>query len=162
MTFKKIGQPLNKSWLWQIIEGIREKNLQAALLFVVFSNTFPSVQRGKMKKILLPYGIPHTKRVTAIMILYKNTKSLVRSPEILASLTSKHGILQGNILAPFLFIITLDYILITFLNTHLVFILSPKLPSQYPTKKLTNIDYADDLTITADTITNPTVSLHNL
>ncbi len=47
--------------------------------------------------------------VAAIMMLYKNTKSLVRSPDgdtgffdILA------GVLQGDTLAPFLFVITLE------------------------------------------------------
>ena len=64
-----------------------------------------------MEKILLAYGIPK-EIVAAIMILYRNTKSMVRSPngdteffDILA------GVLQGDTLAPFLFVICLDYVL---------------------------------------------------
>ena len=66
-----------------------------------------------MEQILLVYGIPK-ETVAAIMILYRNTKVKVRSPDgdtdyfnIIA------GVLQGNTLAPFLFIICLDYVLKT-------------------------------------------------
>ena len=62
-------------------------------------------------EILKAYGIP-TKIVDAISILYKDTEAQVITPdgdteffEILA------GVLQGDTLAPFLFIIALDYAL---------------------------------------------------
>lgn len=97
-------------------------------------------------------------------MLYKNIKYLIGSPDILASLTSKLGFFRVDILAPFLFLNTLDTLLRTSLYKlhHLVFTLSPRLSSQYPAKKLINIDYANDLAITADTITNATVLQHNL
>ncbi len=54
----------------------------------------------------------HKETVAAIAILYRNTKVKVRSPDgdteyfdIVA------GVLQGDLLAPYLFIICLDYIL---------------------------------------------------
>lgn len=74
------------------------------------------------------------------------------------------GVLQGETLAPFLFVISLDFVLRTLLDKHhhLGFTLSLRLSSWYPPEKLTDVDYADDLAITADTITNATVLLHNL
>ncbi len=89
------------------------------------------------------------------MMLYKNIKSLVRSPDgdtdffdILA------GVLQGDTLAPFLFIITLDYVLRTSLdkNSDFGFTLTERLSSRNPANKLTNFDYADDLAITDDAV----------
>ena len=121
----------NRSTLGQIltvrrmVEGIEAKNLEAVMLFVDFSKAFDSVHREKLSQILKAYGIPD-ETVAAIMILYKNTTSMVRYPdgdtdifEILA------GVLQGDTLAPFLFVIALDYVLRTSvdLNNHLGFTL---------------------------------------
>ena len=66
-----------------------------------------------MEQIRLAYGLPK-ETVAAITILYRNTKVKVRSPDgeteyfdIVA------GVLQGDTLAPYLFIICLDYVLRT-------------------------------------------------
>ena len=61
----------------RIIEGVNEKNLTATLLFIDFSKAFDSLHRGKMAEILKAYGIPE-KIINAIMIAYKDTKSIVR------------------------------------------------------------------------------------
>ena len=95
----------------RILEGIQAKNLQVTLLFVDFTKAFNSIYRGKMEQILLAYGLPK-ETIAAITILYKNNKVKVRSPDgdteyfdIVA------GVLQGDTLAPYLFIICLDYAL---------------------------------------------------
>ena len=49
-------------------------------LFVDFSKAFDSKHRGKMEQILLAYGLPK-ETITAIMMLYKNTKVKVHSPD---------------------------------------------------------------------------------
>ena len=71
-----------------------------------------------MEQILLAYGLPK-ETVAAIMILYRNTKVKVRSPDgdteyfdIVA------GVLQGDTLAPYLFIICLDYVLRTSIDNN--------------------------------------------
>ena len=99
--------------LRRILEGVRAKNLQATILFGDFTKAFDSIHRGKIEQILLAYGIPK-ETVAAITILYRNTKVKVRSPDgdtdyfdIIA------GVLQGDTLAPYLFIICLDYVLRT-------------------------------------------------
>ena len=62
-------------------------------------------------EILASYGVPD-KIISAIQVLYLSTTAQVLSPdgetdlfEILA------GVLQGDTLAPYLFIIALDYVL---------------------------------------------------
>ena len=81
--------------------------------FVDFFKAFDSIHRGKMEHILLTYGLPK-ETVRAIMMLYKNTKVKVSSLDgdtdyfdIVA------GVLQGDTLTPYLFIICLDYVLRT-------------------------------------------------
>ena len=83
------------------------------ILFVDITKAFDSIHREKMELILLAYDLPK-ETVAAIMMLYRNTKVKVRSPDgdtdyfdIVA------GILQGDTLAPYLFIICLDYVLRT-------------------------------------------------
>ena len=56
----------------RILEGVRAKNRDATILFVVFTKAFVSIHRGKIEQILLAYGLPK-ETVAAIMILYKNT-----------------------------------------------------------------------------------------
>ena len=92
----------------RILEGVYAKNLPATLLFIDFSKAFDSIHRGRMNDILLAYGIPKEK-VNGIMMLYKNTRSLVRSPDGDTSFFDiTAGVLQGDTLAPFIFIICLD------------------------------------------------------
>ena len=106
-----------------------------------------------MEQILQAYGIPK-ETVAAIMILYKNTKVKVRSPdgdtdffEIVA------GVLQGDSLAPYLFIICLDYVLRTSIDKIKEdgFELIKKKSRRYPAKPITDADYADDIAILANT-----------
>ena len=64
-----------------------------------------------MKQIFLAYGLPK-ETVTAIMMLYKNTKVKVCSQEGDTDLFDiVAGVLQGDTLTPYLFIIFLGYIL---------------------------------------------------
>ena len=95
----------------RILEGIKSKNLPATLLFIDFSKAFDSIHRGKMKEILSAYGIPK-ETVDAIMIMYQDTQSMVRSPDGDTDFFDiSAGVLQGNTLAPYIFIICLDYVL---------------------------------------------------
>ena len=64
----------------RILEGVRVKSLQATLIFVDFTKAFDSIHRGKMEQILLAYGLLK-ETVAAIIILYRNTKVKVRSPD---------------------------------------------------------------------------------
>ena len=142
--------------LRRLIEGIKEKQLTATLLFVDFSKAFDSIHRGTMLAILRAYGIPE-QLVQSIGALYNNTTSTVRTAdgdtdffEVLA------GVLQGDTLAPYLFVIVLDYVLRTSIddNSELGFTLQQRLSSRYPAKKITDADFADDLSLLADTNRN--------
>ena len=117
-----------------------------------------------MEKILRAYGIPK-ETVTAIMMLYQNTRSIVRSPDGGTDFFNiSAGVLQGDTLAPFLFVITLDYVLRTSLDKQnsFGFTLVERQSRRYPAKKVTDVGYADDLALIADTVSDASKLLHSL
>ena len=110
------------------------------------------------------YGLPK-ETVAAIMILYRNAKVKVRSPDgdteyfdIVA------GVLQGDTLAPYLFIICLDYVLRTSIDKirENGFELTKRRSKRYPAKTITDADYADDLALLANTPNQAETLLHSL
>ena len=148
----------------RILVGVRAKNLQATLQFLDFTMAFDSIHRGKMEQILQAYGLPK-ETVAAITILYRNTKAKVRSPDgdteyfdIVAS------ILQGDTLAPYLFIICLDNVLRISIDKikENGFKLTKKRSRRYPAKTITDADYADDIAILAITPNQAETLLHRL
>ena len=148
----------------RILEGVRTKNLQAAILFVDFTKAFGSIHRGKMEQILLAYGVLK-ETVAAITILYRNTSVKVRPPDgdteyfdIVAE------VLQGDTLAPYHFIICLDYVLRTSMDKikENGFELTKKRSRRYPAKIITDADYADDIAILANTSNQVETLLYSL
>ena len=72
--------------------------------------------KGKMKQILLAYGIPK-ETVTVIIMFDKNTKIIVPSLDgNTDSFDIVAGVLQGDTLASYLLIIGLDYVLRTLID----------------------------------------------
>ena len=141
-----------------------QKNLQATILFVDFTKPFDSIHRGKIEQIILAYGVPK-ETVAAITILYRNTKVKVRSPDgdteyfnIVAE------VLQGDTLAPYLFIICLDYALRTSIDKikENSFELIKKRSRRYPAKIITDANYVDNIAILANKPNQAETLLHSL
>ena len=82
--------------------------------------------------------------------MYDETLVKVRSPDgdtvFLAVLS---GVLQGDTLAPQLFIIVLDYVLRTSadISLDLVFNVTPRRNRRYPVVKIADTDYADGIAL---------------
>ena len=94
----------------------------------------------------------------------KNTKVKVRSLvgdteyfDIVA------GVQQGDTLAPYLFIICLDYVLRTSIDKikENGFELTKKRSWRYPAKTITDADYADDIALLANTSNQAETLLHS-
>ena len=95
----------------RILEGVRAKSLQATTLFVDFIKAFDPIHKGKMEQILLAYGIAE-ETIAQKWFFIETLK--VRSPGVdTECFDIVAGVLQGDTLAPYLFIICLDYVLRT-------------------------------------------------
>ena len=117
-----------------------------------------------MEQILLAYA-QSKETVTAITILYRTTKVKVGSPDgVTEYFDIVAGVLSGDKLAPYLFIICLDYVLRTSIDKikENTFELTKKRGRRYLAKTITDADYADDIAILANTPNQAETLLHSL
>ena len=136
----------------------------SGLYHLVLELLIDSIHRGKMEQILLTYGLPK-ETVTVIMILYRNTKVKVRSPDGNTDYFSiVAGVPQEDTLASYLFIICLDYMLRTSIDKikENGFKLTKEKSRRYPAKTITNTDYTDDIALLANTSAQAETLLHSL
>ena len=136
--------------LRRIIEEVKANNLPAALTFIDFKKAFDSIHHGKMLKILKAYGIP-PRLLKAIGSMYSRTQARVLTPGGETSwFRILCGVLQGDTLAPFFFIIVLDYALSTAIcgrEAELGFTITPRRSRRYPAVAQTDLDFADDIAL---------------
>ena len=136
--------------LRRLIEGVKEFNLAAVLVFVDFKKAFDSIHRGRMFKILKAYGIPE-KLVKIIELMYSDTRARVLTPDGETEFFNiVAGVLQGDTLAPFLFAIVLDYVMRQALNDRvedLGFYLDRKRSRRHQPIIITDTDFADDIAL---------------
>ena len=130
--------------LRRIIEEAINFQLPCVISFIDFSKAFDCIFRSHLPDILASYGFP-VKIIKAIMSLYRNTKAKVMTPEgtTLEFLTNL-GILQGDVLAPLIFIIVLDFILRLSISTSDGF----KVGSDH----IADLDFADDIALVTHSI----------
>ena len=138
--------------LRRIVEELKNHDKEAVITFIDFRKAFDSINRERMFEILRAYGIPSSV-VDAIHIMYKDTFALVITPEgETGTFKIDTGVLQGDPLAPFLFIIVLDYALRTSITSSDGLTLKPRQSRRYPAEKLADLDYADDIALLEDCI----------
>ena len=139
-------------------------NKELTIVFVDFKKAFDSINREVMFEILGLYGIPD-KIIKAIKALYTNTKSRVITPDGETELFDiVAGVLQGDTLAPLLFVIVLDYVLRISLDANKTkgLLLKPKRSSRHPAEYLTDLDFADDLAVPPNSVADAETLLQAL
>ena len=136
--------------LRRLTERIKSNNLPAIITFIDFRKAFDTIHRGKMLKILKAYGIPDL-IVEAIGKMYENTRAKVISPDGETDLFDNlAGVLQGDTLAPYLFVIVLDYALrmaIDGKEEALGFHLERRKSRRNGPVVVTELDFADDIAL---------------
>ena len=150
--------------LRRLLEEAQASNRDLALVFVDFSKAFDSVDREKMFEILKLYGIPD-KIISAIRVLYTDTSSTILTTDgETPPFSINAGILQGDTLAPFLFIIVVDYVLRMSVDsiTNKGFEIQPRRSTRHPAQYLTDTDFADDIALISESLVNAQALLQSL
>ena len=150
--------------LRRLLEEAQASNRDLALVFVDFSKAFDSVDREKMFEILKLYGIPD-KIISAIRVLYTDTSSTILTTDgETPPFSINAGILQGDTLAPFLFIIVVDYVLRMSVDSisSKGFEIKPRRSTRHPAQYLTDTDFADDIALISESLVNAQSLLQSL
>ena len=116
-----------------------------------------------MLAILRAYGVPE-RLVSAIGQMYQHTIAHVTSPDgVTKDFDIMAGVLQGDTLAPFLFIVVLDYVLRKALQDNeerLGFLLEPRKSRRHGPQVITDLDFADDIALLANKLKDAEKLLH--
>ena len=141
--------------LRRLIEEAKGNNLPCILTFIDFRKAFDTIHRGKLIEILRAYGVPD-KIIEAIETTYSETWAKVRTADgETESFQILAGVLQGDTLAPFLFIVALECALrraIEGREEELGFTLQKRASRRVAAKMVTDLDFADDTTLLSDTV----------
>ena len=139
--------------LRRIMEGFKDQQLPLTVTFIDFKKAFDSINRKVMFAVLRHYGIPKA-LVDAIGVLYNNSRSAVMvDGSISDPFDVTTGVLQGDVLAPFLFVILVDYLLkkaTSDLDSGVV--THPRRSRRHPAVVLNDLDFADDIALLETTI----------
>ena len=137
----------------RLIEEVKAHNKKAIILYVDFRKAFDSIHRGKMLKILKAYDVPPN-LLNAISLLYEDTKAKIITPDGDTDFFQiASGILQGDTLAPYLFVIVLDYVMRMTLDgreEEFGFILERRRSRRVNPKFITDLDFADDIALISE------------
>ena len=133
--------------------GVRETAslLKSARLFSIFWQ-IPENLKSVSSRFFL--------RFSTVLTLFQ----IIWGPTIINIYCKVAGVLQGDTLAPYLFIICLDYVLRTSIDKikENGFELTKKRSRRYPATTITDADYADDIAILANTPDQAETLLHSL
>ena len=136
-----------------ILDMCRVSKRMTTIIFVDFSKAFDSIDLIDISIVLSRYGVSEL-LIANVMQFYIGTSSVVATAHVNTEIFSTTScVLQGDSLAPFLFITQLDYVLCeTLLDNIDGFTITPRRSSRYPAVRIGALVYADDITITCDTI----------
>ena len=141
--------------LRRIMEAFGSYQLPLTITFIDFKKAFDSINRSVMFAVLRHYGIPEV-IVNAIGVLYNNSKSAVMVDGNLSDpFQVTTGVLQGDVLAPFLFIVLIDYLMKRATeNIESGVVTHPRQSRRHPAKTLNDLDFADDIALLESSIPN--------
>ena len=138
-----------------MIEGIKDKNLEVNLIFIDFKNPLVLYIEGKCLPLMKVYGIPE-ELVTASSIIYEdNTAKVIITNGETEAFNILAGVLQGDTLAPYLFIIVIDYVTRTALQGRedkLGFQLRKRKSGRVPPITVIDMDFVDYIELVSEGI----------
>ena len=145
-----------------VIDTCRVTNMTASLVFVDSRKAFDTLHRSSIPVILSQYNVPIC-LISDITQMFSDTSVCVSTelgPTEWFKTTS--GVLHGDTLSPYLFIVILDYALKKTLQDDVGFVVSKRNGRRHPAIHIGALAYADDICLLAESIDDVECSLHRL
>ena len=138
--------------LRRLIEGATKHQTNAVVIFDYFRRAFDSVDRRSLRDVLSTYRVP-PRLANGIMALYRDTTASVLTPDgETEEFETSSGVLQGDTLAPFLFLLLLDWVLrVAIPDDTNGFLLLRRVGRRVPEQRISLLGYADDLVLVSST-----------
>ena len=126
-----------------IIEQSQEWNCPLYINFIDYQKAFDSLDRNSLWKIMAHYGIPQ-KVIRLVRSMYENAGgNILHNGKLSTFFEILTGVRQGCLLSPFLFLLSIDWIMKTSTQNR-------ENGIQWTlTKKLDDLDFADDVALTS-------------
>ena len=139
--------------LRRVIENCQVYQKQSAVIaFIDFKKAFDSIHRSYLVETLTQLEIP-IYLIKAIMSLYwESTVQVVTSHGLTDPIPVRRGVLQGDTLAPYLFVLVLDRVMQTALvDETMGYCVRERRSSRHPGRFVTDLTFADDIALLAQT-----------
>ena len=140
-------------------EVLATKNASLISTFIDFSKAFDSVDWNYIENILISYDVP-IETVDAVMSVYYGATAAVKSDgDISEFFDLGVGVLQGDTLAPYLFVIVLDWVMRNAIpDPTLGFCIRARVGTRSrctsPALYVTDLDFVDDIAVLSSSATS--------
>ena len=139
--------------LKRVLEGFRDYQLPLVVTFVDFREAFGSIGGGVMFAVLRHCGIPDAV-VDTVSVLCRNSRgAVVVGGGLSGPFDVTSGVLQGDVLAPFLFVVLVDCLLrgaTSQLGSGVV--ARPRRSGRHPAGSLGDLDFAGDVALLGSSV----------
>ena len=135
-----------------VIDTCRVTNMTASLVFVDFRKAFDTVHRSSIPLFLSQCNVPNC-LISDIIQMHSDTSACVSTELGLTEwFKATSGVLQGDTLSPYVFIVLLDYALKKTLQDDVGFVVRKRNGRRHPAIYIGVLAYADDVCLLAESI----------
>ena len=148
--------------LRRVIENCRVFQKQSVVItFIDFQKAFDSVHRSYLVDTLVDLEIP-APLIRAIMSLYWDSSvQVVTTHGLTDRVPVRRGVLQGDTLAPYLFVLVIDRVLRESLVVETWgYCVRERRSSRFPAEYVTDLTYADDIAVLSTNFAQAELMLH--
>ena len=145
-----------------LLDADRTQKRSLTVVFVDYCKAFDSEDRRAIPVVLRHHGVPDPAVADVMQLYHGSTAAVSTRFGLTETFDTTGGVLQGDTLSNYLFILLVDYIVRQSLVDEDGYTLKPANGRRHPTVTLTALAYTDDVAITSDSACGAESTLRRL